>query len=154
SGVVIRPGKSERSLLIQLVAGLDAEQHMPPGDRQKLTSEEVAILRAWIDQGAAWPQKASTQTKKSSHWAFQPVRRQALPVVTDQSWSRNAVDAFVLSRLEKEKIAPAQEADALTLMRRAHLDLTGLPPSPEEIDAYLADRSPGAYERLIDRLLS
>jgi hypothetical protein len=154
SGVVIRPGRSERSLLIQLVAGLDAERHMPPGDRKKLTAQEVAVLRAWIDQGAAWPQKAAVAVKKSSHWAFQPVRRQALPVVTDQAWSRNGIDAFVLSRLEQEKVSPSPEADALTLMRRAHLDLTGLPPSPEEIDAYLSDRSPGAYERLIDRLLS
>src|SRR4051812_38584709 len=93
SGVVIRPGKSERSLLIQLVAGVDAERSMPPEGRKKLTAEEVGILRAWIDRGAAWPQKAVVGVKRSPHWSFQPVRRQALPAVTDREWVRNGIDA-------------------------------------------------------------
>jgi len=125
SGVVIRPGRSDRSLLIQLVAGVDAERSMPPEGRKKLTAEEVGVLRAWIDQGAAWPAKAAVVVKKSSHWAFQPVRRPALPAVTDRAWPSNGIDAFVLARLQKEKITPSPEADVLTLMRRAHLDLTG-----------------------------
>src|SRR3954447_13103939 len=99
SGAVIRPGKSERSLLIHLVAGVDAERSMPPEGRKKLTAEEVGVLRAWIDQGAAWPAKAAVVVKKSSHWAFRPVRRQALPAVTDRAWPSNGIDAFVLARL-------------------------------------------------------
>jgi hypothetical protein len=156
SGKVIRPGHSGLSLLIDLVAGLDADRHMPPDKKKKLSDDEIGVLRAWIDQGAAWPKKSTpvARPKRSSHWSFQPVRPQRIPAVNDPAWTRNPIDAFVLARLEKEKIAPSPQADAVTLMRRAHLDLIGLPPSPEEVDAFLADESPGAYERLIDRLLS
>src|SRR5262245_57379102 len=156
SGVVIRPGRSAGSVLIDRVAGLGEDGQMPPGKAKKLTDDEVGILRAWIDQGAAWPKKdvPVAQPRRSSHWSFQPVRPQKVPAVKDPAWPRNPIDAFVLSRLEREKITASPETDAVTLMRRAHLDLLGLPPTPAEVDVFLADDSPAAYERLIDRLLA
>jgi len=157
SGKVIRPGKSAESLLIQYVAGLDPEKIMPPkGDR--LTREEIGKLRAWIDAGASWPEPSSLNgiagRTASSHWAFKAPVHSELPKVKAAKWCRNPIDAFVLARLEKEKIKPSPEANRVTLIRRLSLDLLGLPPSPVEVAEFVGDRQPDAYERLVDRLLA
>ncbi len=156
SGEVIIPGKSADSMLIHLVAGLDPDKRMPDkGD--PLTAKEVGLLRAWIDQGAKWPEGLVIEVKKSpklTHWAFQPIKRPDAPEVAKRDWVRNGIDAFVLARLEKEKIAPSPEADRVTLIRRLSLDLLGLPPTPQEVDEFLRDTRPDAYERLVDRLLA
>ncbi|HUQ94845.1 MAG TPA: PSD1 and planctomycete cytochrome C domain-containing protein [Bryobacteraceae bacterium] len=146
SGPSIIAGKAGESSLIARVIGIKGLIAMPPGSKE-LPPEEIAILKAWIDEGAVWPEPAAAavvqQRRKSAHWAFQPIARHS-----------GSVDAFVHARLAKEKIQPAAEADPLTLLRRVHLDLTGLPPTPEEIRAFLADRRPHAYEAVVDRLLS
>ncbi len=146
SGVDIKPGDSANSRLIRLVSGLDKKTMPPMGAR--LTAAEVGRLRAWIDQGAAYSAHAAT------HWSFQKIQRPAVPAVKNRAWVRNPIDAFILARLEKEGIAPSPEARQLTLLRRVSLDLTGLPPTPAEIRAFLADTRPDAYERLVDRLLA
>ncbi|MEW6159712.1 MAG: DUF1553 domain-containing protein [Verrucomicrobiota bacterium] len=154
-GQDIIPGKSAQSRLIHLVAGLVEDMRMPPkGD--PLTTEQIALLRAWIDQGAHWPDGIDrTKLKdKRDHWAFQPAARPALPEVKNKSWVRNPIDQFILARLEKEGLAPSHEADRRTLLRRLHYDLTGLPPTPSDLEAFLNDRSAEAWERLIERLLS
>ena len=155
SGRVIQPGRSDRSLLIQYVAGLDPETIMPPkGDR--LTTNQVGLLRAWIDAGADWPEAsvASEPAGKSAHWAFQAPIRPIVPPVKNRRFVRNPIDAFVLARLEREQITPSAEADRAASVRRLHLDLIGLPPTPERLHAFLGDRRPDAYERLVDELLS
>ncbi|MFN7139930.1 MAG: DUF1549 domain-containing protein, partial [Limisphaerales bacterium] len=155
SGAVILPGKSAESLLIQAVSGLHPDLKMPKkGD--KLSREQVALLRAWIDQGAERPESADdgSARKIKEHWAFQPPQRPAVPAVKNKSWVRNPVDHFVLSRLEQEKLKPNPEADKITLIRRLYLDVIGLPPAPAEVDAFVADKSSNAYEKLVERLLS
>ena len=117
---------------------------MPPKKSGKqLTTDQVAVLRRWVEQGATW----------SAHWAFEPPRKPALPAVKERDWPINEIDRFILARLEAEGLSPESEADKTTLIRRVTLDLTGLPPTLEEVDAFLADRSRGAYERVVDRLL-
>lgn len=156
SGPVIVPGKSSDSRLMQLVAGLDPDQKMPPKGAP-LSRTDASKLRAWIDQGAKWT-TAGTATsggpQQSTHWAYQPVRRPPLPPVKQSGWVRNEIDAFILARLDQAGLTPSAEADKLTLMRRLCLDLIGLPPTPDEINSYLADPRPNAYERLVDRLLA
>ncbi len=157
SGVVIRPGASADSRLIQLVAGADGKLVMPPVGA-RLTAGEVGLLRAWIDQGAAWPASPTGTTPgaigaKPGHWAWQSVHSFEPPQSRTRHWARNSIDAFVLERLEREGIEPSQEASKTTLVRRLYLDLTGLPPSPEDVLEFLADNRPDAYERLVDRLL-
>jgi hypothetical protein len=156
TGAVLKPGNSAASRLVQLVAGLDPDTKMPPARGKELSAAEVGLLRAWIDQGAAWPKGTAVVVgaAKSMHWAFRPIRRPALPAVADSRWPSTLIDRFILARLEKEKIAPAPEADKVTLLRRVTLDLIGLPPTPEETDAFLADTRPDAYERVVNRLLA
>ncbi len=159
SGPVIKPGKSAESKLIQMVSGLVEGKVMPPtGDR--LTSEQIGLLRAWIDQGAVWlegprlaapPQGGSVPRR--DHWAFAPPKLPKVPKVRERKWVHNPIDNFVLSRLEAEKIKPSPEADRVTLIRRLSLDLIGLPPTPEEVSNFLNDQRSDAYERLVDRLL-
>ena len=152
NGPAIVPGKSAESRLFRFVAGLDDENVMPP-DGDDLPASQVAVLKAWIDQGAKWPD-SETATNRPAHWAFQKPVRPALPAVKNPANVRNPIDAFVLARLDKEGLSPSPEADKATLIRRVSLDLTGLPPTVEEVDAFLADRDPGEYERLVDRLLA
>ncbi len=155
SGPVIRPGHSADSRLIRLVSGAEGKLVMPPvGER--LNAAEIRMLRAWIDQGANWPNTAviSSGGHGNSHWAFQKVRRPEVPAVRHRSWVRNPIDAFIVSRLESEGIEPSPEADKRTLLRRVCLDLTGLPPTPQQIDEFVQDNRPDAYERLVDRLMS
>jgi mono/diheme cytochrome c family protein len=156
AGPALVPGKSGESRLIQAVRGLEEVPVMPPR-KPRLSGRDIAVLEAWIDQGAKGPREQIAQTgprQASKHWAFQPIRRPALPQVRTNGWARNAVDRFILARLEPKGIRPAPEADRVTLIRRLSLDLTGLPPTPEEVDAFLADTRPDAYERLVDRLLA
>jgi mono/diheme cytochrome c family protein len=151
SGPVILPGDSARSRLVQAVTGVKDVPAMPPKGA-RLTEAEVAVIRHWIDQGAKTP--AERSDAKATHWSFRPVRRPDLPAVKNVAWVRNPIDAFILARLEKEGIAPAAEAERPTLLRRLYLDLIGLPPTPEEVDAFVRDRSPHAYECVVERLLA
>ena len=158
SGVVIVPGKSAESRLARLVAGEDASGLRMPPEGDALPPDDVAAIRAWIDSGAAWPDALAglDQSKRvvSDHWAYRAPARPEPPVPSDPAWVRSPIDAFVLARLDREGLAPSPEADPETLLRRLSLDLTGLPPTLEEIDAFLADAAPGAYERQVDRLLA
>ncbi|NUM99536.1 MAG: DUF1549 domain-containing protein [Bryobacteraceae bacterium] len=149
-GPAVRPGQSAASLLMAAVRHEGAVK-MPPTTRLK--EEQVEVLRAWIDAGVPWS-STPAKIRAAGHWAFQPVRRPAVPEVRNSAWTRNAIDRFIAARLEKEGLPPSPEADKYTLLRRVSLDLTGLPPSPAEVDAFLADRSPDAYERVVDQLLA
>jgi hypothetical protein len=153
TGKVILPGKSAESILIHNVAGLDPDQIMPPED-EPLTPLEVAKLRAWIDAGANWPEDGPVAGRATNHWAFKAPQPVAVPAVKQQRWVRNPIDAFVLARLEQERITPSSEADRVTLLRRLNLDLLGLPPTPQEVGAFVNDTRPDAYERVVDGLLA
>lgn len=138
----IIPGDVAESALLARVTSDDPDLRMPP-EGKPLTEEEVATLRSWIQGGAQW----------QGHWAFEPPVAQQPPVVKNKAWVQSPIDAFVLQRLEAKGLAPAAPADKLALLRRAYYDLIGLPPTPEQIDAFLADDSPQAFERIIDQLL-
>lgn len=148
----IIPGHAARSHLIALVSSDDADERMPPKGRP-LSDGEIGILRAWIDAGARWEEEDQRLVSGAWHWAYKPVVRHNPPFVNDTHWPRNPIDHFVLARLEREGLPPSAEADRAVLLRRVSLDLTGLPPTPAEIDAFLADARPDAYERQVDRLL-
>jgi hypothetical protein len=144
--------------LIQFVAGLVEDMQMPPtgSGRKRLASDEIATLRGWIDQGAPWPDGVDTPARetKKDFWTFRPARRPSVPSPAGERWARNEIDRFTLARLDKEGLAPSSEADRRTLIRRVTFDLTGLPPTPEEIEAFVTDSGDTAYERLVDRLLA
>jgi hypothetical protein len=146
AGGVIVPGQPARSELITRVTAADADGRMPPPKAgARLTAGQVRVLRSWIEQGARY----------TEHWAFQPVRRPPVPELrTPNSAIRNPVDAFVLARLEKEGLKPAPRASREVLLRRVTIDLTGLPPTPEEVEAFLKDDSPDAYGKVVERLLA
>ena len=144
AGVVV-PGDPARSSLLQRITAEDADERMPPADAaRQLTADEIDILRRWIRQGASW----------STHWAYKPPQRPRLPAVQDQQWPLNAVDYFVLAKLESLQLTPSEPADKATLLRRVTLDLTGLPPTPDEMEAFLRDAHPDAYQRVVERLLA
>jgi hypothetical protein len=149
----VLPGRSAESPLVQRIAGIAPEGRMPPKG-PGLTPKQIALVRAWIDQGAVWPEVADAGAAAKDHWAYRPLRRPAIPTVKNAGWMRTPVDAFVLATLESRGMTPSPEADRRTLLRRLRVDLTGLPPTPEEIDAFVADSSPDAYEKLVDRLLA
>jgi hypothetical protein len=157
SGAGVAPGNPGDSLLIQRVA----EGQMPPG-KVKLSAAEIDVLRRWIAAGAptARPEPAKLapglhiSDDDRSFWSFQPIRRPALPPVQQRQLVRTPVDAFLLAKLEARDLSFAPQADRATLIRRLSFDLLGLPPTPEEVHAFVADRRPGAYERLVDRLLA
>jgi hypothetical protein len=141
----IVPGKPAESELIRRLTTSKASQKMPPRKTGKtLDARQVALLRTWIEQGAPW----------ESPWALTTPKKPALPAVRNAAWVRRPLDRFVLSRLEAEGLRPAPEADGSVLLRRVSFDLTGLPPTVEEVDAFLADAAPDAYERTVDRLLA
>jgi mono/diheme cytochrome c family protein len=140
----IVPGKAAQSEVYKRLVSTDPKERMPPAKLKKdLTKEQIELIRQWIDQGARY----------EAHWSLMPARRPALPAVKDGSWPRNPIDRFLLARLEKEGLPPSAEADRHTLIRRLSLDLRGLPPTLAEVDAFLRDQSPQAYEQLVDRLL-
>lgn len=143
--VAIVPGKPDQSELIKRVFAKDPSDVMPPEDSNKtLSKEEKQILRDWIAQGAEYKQ----------HWSFTAPVRQPAPAVKLKSWPKNTIDSFVLAKLEENGLKPSPQADKRTLIRRVSLDLTGIPPTPEEVNAFLADKSPNAYEKVVDRLLA
>ncbi len=154
-GLSIVPGKSAESELIRRVTAADPKLRMPPGPA--LPAAEIARLKAWIDAGASWPEEGGPGAgaqERVDHWAFRPVMRPPLPKVRQQGWAINPIDAFVLAKLEARGLKPSPPADRVTLIRRLSLDLIGLPPTPEEVDAFVTDTRPGAYERVVDRLLA
>jgi len=140
----IDPGNAEESEVVLRLFSTDPKEMMPPPDSGKvITDEQKALIARWIDEGA----------KYEAHWAFVAPQRPKTPKVSDPKWVRNPIDAFILAKLDAEGLKPSPEADATTLLRRLHLDITGLPPTIEEIDAYLAARPRKAYNQTVDRLL-
>lgn len=141
----IVPHKPAESALIARITSTDADEQMPPPDSgRKLSKDEIDLVQRWIEEGASWQQ----------HWSFAPVKRPPLPQVQQLDRAQNPIDHFIQARLEQEGLALSPEARAETLLRRVTLDLTGLPPTLAEIDAFVADKSPDAYERVVDRLLA
>ena len=151
-GPAVVPGEPGRSLLVQALRRT-GELQMPPAG--PLQSREVAVLTRWVRAGAPWGVEAGEDTRRAgpSHWAFQPPRGAPPPPVKDEEWVRGPIDRFVLAGLDARRISPSPEAGRRTLIRRVSLDLIGLPPTPREIAEFMADTRPGAYERLVDRLL-
>ena len=146
-------GQSAKSELIRRVTSKNVDEVMPPKG-ERLSDDKIKLLRQWIDSGAVWPDAlAGDDLAKRRHWAFQPPARPNLPSTSSDKWVRNPIDRFALARLEKEGLKPSAEAERATLIRRLSLDLIGLPPTPAEVDAFLADKSDRAHENLIDRLL-
>jgi len=142
----IVPGNLATSEMFRRVSAEDKAVRMPPAyaGRDKLTDREIELIQKWIEQGAVW----------QPFWSFVPPKEPPLPKVGNPSRVRNPIDTFIQSRLDKEGLHPSPEADHETLIRRVSLDLTGIPPTPAEVDAFLADRSPEAYEKVVDRLLA
>jgi Protein of unknown function (DUF1553)/Protein of unknown function (DUF1549)/Planctomycete cytochrome C len=162
SGPAIVPGKPDDSILIQAIRYTDEDLMMPPEKHGgKLTDQQIADLTEWVSRGAPDPRvpvmTASGKTyggAGKSHWAFQPVKKPGLPTVKDKSWIRSPVDNFILAKLEASSLHPNSTAEKRTLLRRVTFDLTGLPPTEAEIQQFIADGSPGAYARVVDRLLA
>ncbi len=151
----------KKSLFLDAINYGDLYQ-MPP--KSKLPAREIAVLTRWVEMGAPWPaedgataalakQEFDLQSRETSHWAWQPVQDPAPPVVQNKAWPRQTLDAFVLAKLEQSGLAPAADADRRTLLRRLSFDLIGLPPSPEEVEAFVRDEDPRAVEKVVDRLL-
>ena len=141
---VIEPGNASESLLVEKITEPNPKDRMPPPESgHALTEKQIGLLRRWIDEGAKW----------DTHWAYVPPNRPDLPAVKLTDWIRNPIDQFILARLEREGLKPSPEADKETLLRRLSYDLAGLPPTPAELDAFLADSTPDAYEKQVDRLL-
>jgi len=165
-GAAVVPGKPEDSLLVTAVRHTDDDLKMPPS--KKLNAEQVADLTRWVKIGAPWPGESSSAaapvaTKSSvgmqitdkdrAHWAFQPVKRPAIPAVSNAAWVKNPIDAFLLAGLDAKGLKPNPPASKTELIRRAYYDLTGLPPTPAEVDAFVNDPAADAYEKLVDTLL-
>ena len=143
--IAIVPGDVGRSKLIERISSKDPDEVMPPPKTgKKLTPQQVELLRRWIEGGARFVE----------HWAFTKPERSPLPPVKQTAWPRNEIDRFILARLEKENLKPSPEADPITLLRRVSLDLTGVPPLPPEVDVFMADQPPRAYESAVERLLA
>jgi len=153
-GAAVVPGNAGGSLLLRVVRHADGVPKMPPGP--KLSDAEIAALAHWVDTGAGWSAASASSAKPANgkFWSFVKPEDPAAPAVRDRAWVRNPVDAFVLAALEGKGLKPAAAADKRTLIRRATFDLTGLPPSPGEVRAFLADDSPQAFAKVVDRLLA
>ncbi len=155
TGHDIVPGASGESLLYRAIAGTTDDVSRMPAKADPLSADQIDLVKRWIDQGAKWPQSSSAAARDArGHWAFRPPVRPEIPTVKDSAWDANPLDRFILAKLEAEGLAPSPPADKTTLLRRLSLDLIGLPPTVAEIDAFLADNSPQAYERQVERLLS
>jgi len=170
SGAVVTSGRADQSLLLKAVQGNDSNVVAMPPEGPRLAAAQVDLLRRWIEQGATIDEEAATDTPvpaatdedadakvvaaPSNHWSFQPIRRPVLPMVTRRDLVKTPVDAFWLQSLGQQGLEPSPEADRATLLRRVSLDLTGLPPSRDESERFLNDAEPGAYERVVDRLLA
>jgi mono/diheme cytochrome c family protein len=162
NGPAVVPGRPDKSLLLQRVT--QAGKARMPLEGEHLTGEQVATLTTWIKDGAAWPAvrvpaslgkpKPKYERLKKEHWAWQPVTKPTVPAVKDAAWPRSDIDRFLLARLETQGLEPVGDADRATLIRRVTFDLTGLPPTPAELDAFVKGTGPGAFEKVVDRLLS
>jgi hypothetical protein len=165
SGPALVPGSPEKSRLIESVTYKNVDLQMPPKD--KLGDQQIADLTAWVKMGAPWgTTKAATAAatgpieefnlarRKAAHWAWQPVRPQTPPAVRDATWAEDPIDRFVLAKLEQSNLKPSGPADKRTLVRRAYFAVTGLPPTPEQVEAFLADSSPDAFTTVVDQLLA
>jgi hypothetical protein len=162
-GSAIVVGQPEQSLLIQAVSHRRKDLQMPPTG--SLSAEQIGVLAEWIRRGAPWSagnggsslvghSAFNLAQRAATHWSWKPIRRPAVPQVKNRAWVRNPIDAFLLAKMEAKGLKPAPPADRRTLLRRVTFDLTGLPPTPVEIDAFLADRSSNAYAKVVDRLLA
>jgi cytochrome c553 len=164
SGEVVVPGDVEHSFLLKTIT--HAEDPQMPEDGEKLKAEEIASITEWIRLGAAYDKpliekedpaawtRRTIDADQRDHWSLKPLGRFDPPVAADDTWSQTPIDRFILAKLKERKLAPNPRADKRTLIRRAYFDLTGLPPSPSEVQAFIADDSPGAYAAVIDRLLA
>jgi mono/diheme cytochrome c family protein len=154
---VVVPGEPDKSPIVKAI-NHQGDTKMPP--KTKLPAPAIDALTAWVKMGVPWPEAAGAKTTSSvaearaKHWAFQPVSKPALPAVRGGDWARTPLDRFILAKLDEQGFSPAPAADRRTLIRRASIDLTGLPPAPEDVDAFVNDRSAGAWEKVIDRLLA
>jgi hypothetical protein len=160
SGPAIVPGHADQSLLVQAITQRHEKFKMPPGG--KLKPDEISAIEAWINAGAVWPAGTAQPAapgyvitaQQHAYWAFRPVANPAVPKVRHASWAKSPIDHFILAALESRGLEPARPADRADLIRRASFDLTGLPPTPEEVSAFAADKSPDAFAKVVDRLLS
>ncbi|HWE04164.1 MAG TPA: PSD1 and planctomycete cytochrome C domain-containing protein [Tepidisphaeraceae bacterium] len=161
-GPAIVPGQPEKSLLLKAVGYTDAKRKMPP--KKQLSPEQIADLTQWIKDGAAWPKDPITITLnkpnprydalRKQHWAWQPIRQVSPPTVKEENWPRGDIDRFILARLDEKGLKPAPDASKAALIRRVSFDLTGLPPTAAEIDAFVQDGSSDALKKVVDRLLA
>jgi hypothetical protein len=159
SGPAILPGNSQNSPLVQRISGLGNQPRMPMAGNP-LSNAQIQLIRGWVDQGAIWNDSATNNLQRTTdnglpkHWAYVKPLRPSPPEVKNRNWLRNPIDNFILARLEREGLKPSKEAARETLIRRLYFDLIGLPPSPSEVDEFLADTDPKAYEKVVDRLLA
>jgi mono/diheme cytochrome c family protein len=154
SGPAVVARKAADSLLLQAILGTSDTVSRMPLKKDPLGEEQVAAIRRWIESGAKVPAESTAAAPRSSHWAFQRPVRPRLPVVRDSAWPSGAIDMLILARLERDGLTPSSEAERPTLIRRVSLDLVGLAPSLQEVEAFTADSRPDAYERVVDRLLA
>ncbi|MEX0742699.1 MAG: DUF1549 domain-containing protein, partial [Phycisphaeraceae bacterium] len=162
AGPALTPGDAEQSRLIKAIRYDDVDLQMPP--RSKLPDAEIAVLERWVEMGAPWPDEQPREAelgpsfdldqRLTEHWAWEGLKRPAVPSVQQSQAVGNAVDAFIVAKLAEAELEPTEQADRRTLIRRVSFDLTGLPPTPEEVEAFLADDSEDAYEKVVDRLLN
>ena len=156
---VVSPGKSDASELIRRITSADKAEMMPPKG-ERLSAREIALLKAWIDAGASWPETdraiAEARRADKSWWSLQPIANvePPLPKAIPAAWAKSPIDRFIFAKLAERNLQPSAPADRRTLIRRVSYDVTGLPPTPEEVEAFVSDKSPDAYERLVDRLLA
>ncbi|SVC77076.1 uncharacterized protein METZ01_LOCUS329930, partial [marine metagenome] len=162
NGPAVKPGDLSGSLLIEAIRYRDPDLQMPP--KTKLPGREIEILERWVSLGVPWPEEDEPTGgsakkefdlagRKASHWSWEPVSKPSLPTVKDADFGKLPIDRFILSKLEKGDLSPAESADRRTLIRRITFDLRGMPPSPQEVKAFVEDASSNAYEKVIDRLL-
>jgi mono/diheme cytochrome c family protein len=159
SGPAVVPGKPDQSLLLQAVSYTHPKLKMPPSGQ--LRDADIRDLTEWIQQGAVWPDTPAPKNAKQfritaeqrAFWSFRPIRKPAVPSTTNMDWPRSAIDRFVLAKLEEKGLQPSKPAEKSVLIRRAYLDLIGLPPTPEQLDAFVRDNSPGAFAKVVDQLL-
>src|SRR5437588_2865468 len=166
TGPAIVPGDAEKSLLIRAVRHVDEDLQMPP--KRQVPEAQIALLTEWVKMGAPYGDGSSVEGRGSSPepkgrrpttedrawWSYQPLRKVQVPAVKDSGWSRNPIDKFVFARLKTEGMPPAPEADKAALIRRVYFDLIGLPPTAEEVEKFVADKSPDAYEKIVAGLLA
>ena len=152
----IVPGKSDKSPLIDYVSGIDPDLLMPPPEENgRLSAEQIALLSRWIDEGAHWPDEVAGPTEEklsSDHWSFQPVRNEQ-PPATESEWNHNAIDAFILAKLQSHGLKPSSDTDRVTLIRRIYLDMHGLLPTETQVHMFLNDQDHGAFQRVIEQVL-